>query len=83
MNDTKTDPPIVPSVDPYERPHLTVATVLAAHAAAQIAAARCADEASHAADEAGVTVVEEEEVVSFTATWACEARGIGWPPRRR
>ncbi len=70
-----------PSSDPHEpdeHHHLTFAEVLAKHAAAQIAAARDADEASRVAEETEVEIVVEEEATSFTVSWRYESHVIGW-----
>lgn len=55
---------------------MTVAEALSAHASAQIAAARAADEARRSGDGAHQCVVEDEPR-SFVDTWAVRATVIG------
>ena len=54
---------------------MTVAEVLAAHASAQITAAKTADEARRLVDESSLVVLEE--AASFVVSWRCEATVIG------
>ena len=59
-----------------EHPQMTVAEALGAHASAQMAAARAADEQRRIACEVEIDVVVEEQR-SFIETWDVQATVIG------
>jgi hypothetical protein len=59
-----------------ERPIMTVAEVLAAHASSRMSAAKGDDEALRAADQ-GAEIVMEEALTSFVVSWAAESTVIG------